>query len=159
MAFDLQRATMMRHHGNGDRGMTLFELLFVFVIAGLIIAFSVPSYQRFSGTANLKSGATMIVGEIRLARSKAIGTGRAQTIRFKSGDYCTVVAVDGGAISATRNLPRGIRYDWSVSTFPDSDVALGPDGRADQSGLIVVKNQRGDRDSVKVYTSGLVHVQ
>lgn len=142
-----------------ERGLSLLEIAIGLVIAGIILGFSIPSYRKYENSTSLKSGASMIIAEMRLARQKALGIGKAQTLRFKSGPGYSIEAESNGAVVAVRSLPSGIRYDWTNSTLPDSTVVIDADGRLDLSGFLVIADRYGREDTVRVYTSGLVHEQ
>ena len=142
-----------------ERGLSLLEIAIGLVIAGIILGFSIPSFRKYEDSTSLKSGASMIIGEMRLARQKALGMGKTQTLRFKSGPDFRIEAESNGAVAAVRSLPHGIRYDWTNSTLPDSTVVIDADGRIDLSGFLVIADRFGREDTVRVYTSGLVHEQ
>ncbi len=55
-----------------QKGFSLVELSVVVLLAGLILAFSTPSLNRYLTEARLRSSASRIAGEMRLARQKAV---------------------------------------------------------------------------------------
>ena len=139
-----------------ERGFTLIELMIVIGIMGILMAFSVPAFSSLSGTLQLRGAAENIAAQLRLAREKAIATGVDQPFYLNAGylnqsDYRTTPA---SGVGGSWRLPKGISYLWGTGT--DSAYVMQRDGRSDRSGLIILQNQRGLRDTVSVQFSGLV---
>ncbi len=139
-----------------ERGFSLIELMIVLVVLGLIIGYSIPSFQRFSSTLQLRGAGEDIAGQLRLAREKAIATGVVQPVSFRYGylgqsDYRTTPA---SGVGGSWRLPRGITYTWGAGV--ESTFVFQRDGRCDRSGLIVLQNRFGHRDTVSVLLSGFV---
>jgi prepilin-type N-terminal cleavage/methylation domain-containing protein len=135
-------------------GFTMVELAITLVVIGIIFTFSIPAYQNLTQS-NLLHGATAnMAAQMRLAREKAIATGVDQPMKFQanttSSDYRILLA--NGQVPAKWKLPKGITYyGMTVST-----VTLQKDGRASTANTIVLRDQRGNRDTVSVLVSGLV---
>jgi prepilin-type N-terminal cleavage/methylation domain-containing protein len=139
-----------------ERGFSLVELMIVLVVLGLIIGYSIPSFQRFSATLQLRGASENIAGQLRLAREKAIATGVVQPVSFRYGylgqsDYRTAPAT---GVGGSWRLPRGVTYAWGSGV--ESTFVFQRDGRCDRSGLIVLQNVYGHRDTVSVLLSGFV---
>lgn len=139
-----------------DTGFSLIEMAITVLVLGMVLAFSIPAFKGIMGSNNLRGTAENIAGQIRLAREKAIATGIAQPIHFRNAptnDY-HIHYTPSGVFGAQWALPRGITYvTVAGSTWWPS---MNPDGRVTSSGLIVLRNARGDRDTVSVLASGLV---
>ena len=141
------------------RGFTLIELAVVVVVLGTILAFGVPAYQRFNQTLQLQGSAQTLAAQINMARQKAIGTGASQTIHFFYGTYGYHYHIhNAGQPGPGWNFPKGIVYSWDSGTLPAMTVIMQPNGRADRSGMVILVNPRGLRDTVNVQLSGLVSV-
>ena len=139
-----------------ERGFSLIELAITVLVLGILFSFSIPAFQRVSATYQLTAAAENIAGQLRLAREKAIATGVAQPFNFKydylgKSDYHTAPA---SGVGGSWRLPRGITYAWTSGT--DSVYVLQKDGRCDRSGLIILQDARGIRDTVSVQLSGLI---
>lgn len=139
-----------------DRGFSLIELTIVGLVLGLIIGFGLPGFLRFSSTLQLQGASENVAGQLRLAREKAIATGVVQPVTFQYGylgesDYRTTPAV---GVGGSWRLPKGITYASGADI--DSSYVFQKDGRCDRSGLIILQNQRGHRDTVSVQLSGIV---
>jgi len=144
------------------RGFTLVELAVVILIFGLLIGFSIPAYQRISGSNQLKGTTENIAAQLRMARAKAMSTGMDQPMHFTpnylNSDYHIHFA--NGYIPAKWKFPRGITY-FSIGVQP----VLGKDGRVydafgnPASGVVILQDLQSNRDTVSVLTSGLVLVK
>jgi len=138
-----------------QRGFSMIELAIVLVIMGLLVAMAVPSMSGFRSSHMVKIATENIAGQLRLAREKAIGTGDTQTLRFRANFQDSDYHVWTGTEANPKwKLPPGISYLWSGGT--QDSFRLTRDGRSLDSGLIIVQDSRGFRDTVSVQRSGLV---
>ena len=145
----------MKTHTRTSAGFTLLELLIVIAVLGILLGIAVPTFASYRTSSQLKGGAETVAAVLRQARSAALGSGQAQTVRFASdaaGAYLRVLSVDN---SSQTRLPRGIA--WGAGT--PTSVSMGTDGRASASSYLVVADTRGARDTVSVQLSGLVLLQ
>ena len=69
-----------------ERGFTLFELLVVLFIMGVMAAVSIPYLRAYAVEAHLMGAGRVFVGEFRRARSIAIKRGTNTAIRFEKRD-------------------------------------------------------------------------
>ena len=142
------------------RGFTLIETAVVILILVLIAAFSLPAFLRLNRSLQLKGAVQNIAGQLQLMRQKAIASGTTQTMHFIIGfgsDYH--LHNTGQAPVPLVKFPRGIAYLWSTGTLSAQTVAMTADGRADRSGMVILRNPGGLRDTVNVQLSGLVLVE
>lgn len=139
------------------RGFTLVELAVTILVLGLLFAFSIPAYQNVSASYQLKGATENVAAQLRLAREKAIATGMDQPMHFTynylDSDYHIHYA--SGFVPAKWKLPRGITY-YSVTFTPISTPTMLRDGRTNASGNIILRDTRGNRDTVSVQMSGLI---
>ena len=142
------------------RGFTLVEMAVTILVLGLLFAFSIPAYQSVSSTYQLKGATENMAGQFRLAREKAIATGYKQPMHLV---YQWTDPIDGvvsdyhihyptGFAPFKWKLPRGITYYAMTS----STWMLSQDGRINPSGIIILRDQRGYRDTVSIQLSGLI---
>ncbi len=136
----------------GAEGFTLIELAITMVVIGLMLAFGLASYHSFSQDQQLRGSVEAVVGNVHLARVRAMSTGRAQRVSFDSTVTPAVVRSADATSSLSWPLPKGVHF---VSPAADT-FTLTSDGRASHSRYIVLQNPRGQRDTVSVETSGLV---
>ena len=138
------------------RGFTLVEMLVTILILGMLLAMSVPALQKSGRMQQLRGSSETIAGQLRMAREKAIATGRTQIMHFTMNyppgsewDY----HIHNATVEAGWALPRGV--SWYARP---SSVDFSKDGTVDNHGynLIVVQNAVGKRDTVVIQPSGLV---
>jgi prepilin-type N-terminal cleavage/methylation domain-containing protein len=138
-----------------SRGFSLVELAVTLVVFGLVLAFSIPAFQSFNTTQQLKGATENIAAQMRMMREVSISSNTNQTMHFfyatLGGDY----HIHNGVVQgATWSLPRNIVYYWGAGT--NSVMSSTPDGRMSSSGMIILEDGRGNRDTVSVLSSGLV---
>ena len=126
---------------------------------GLLLAISVPTIQTLSGSYTLKGNGEAIAGQLRLAREKAIATSVDQPLRFNAAfmnsDYR--IQYPSGSIGAKWSLSKGITYYWGAGTV--NAYTMQKDGRCNTSGMVILQDTRGNRDTISVQSSGLVLTQ
>lgn len=139
------------------RGFSLIEMVIVVAVMGIVVAMGVPSYKLWARSQSMKGAVQAIGGEVQQLRSRAMATGRTQTIHFAldstgAGDYHVH---ENGQITAKFDLPMNIVY----SVFNQGGFSITPDGRASNARLVILRDGRGHRDTVSVQLSGLVVVR
>ena len=144
----------MTRNPQHERGFSLIELMVSIVIFGLIIGFSVPSYQTYALTEKLRGTSENLVQTIQLQRSRAMATGQNVDINFNTGTPGGWTVMSNG-LSNQRALPNGITY---ASANPAS-LTLKSTGQVNNSGLVVFQNRTGTQDTVSIQLSGLALVR
>ena len=143
-------------------GFTLVEIAVTILILGLLFAIAAPSVQQLSGSYHLKAVGENLAGQLRLARERAIATGKNQHFHFSSfsgSDYYIYDHTTNTLVNGWK-FPKGITYGPSTVGWID----MATDGRAKwgtipASGYIVLQDTRGIRDTVSIEASGLVLTQ
>lgn len=141
-----------------DAGYSLLELMIVLIIGAIILGVTVPAFKAFTKSSDLKNAASQIVTQLTLAREKAISSGSTQTVRFIQGfqgdsDYHVWNPPDA---FPKWKLPKGVTYNWGAGT--QNTFRLTNDGRCLDSGMIILQNEAGIRDTISVRLSGLILV-
>ena len=139
-------------------GFTLVELMIVLVIGGLLLTFSMPTFNAFKRGSDLKTASHNIANQLVLAHDRAISSGVTVTLRFmkdyqSSSDYHVW---SNNVASPSWRLPGKVTY--SLDTGTQSTFRMTADGRCMDSGFIILKDDRGDRDTLSIRLSGLVIV-
>lgn len=118
----------------GARGFSLFELILVLAIAGLLAAVVIPSLPGALESARLRGTAGEVRAVLTLARTLAVSEARSRAVAFDlaRGEYG--IDADG----RKWQLPDGIRL--ATVRLGDSDRERGivrvrfyPDGSADEA--------------------------
>jgi type IV fimbrial biogenesis protein FimT len=143
--------TPIRRH---ERGFTLIELMVTIVIFGLLIGFSVPTYQSYALSQKLRGTSENLVQTIQLQRSRAMATGQNVNINFNTAAPAAWTVMSAGRMNRMA-LPNGISY---ASATPNT-IQLSRDGRVSTSALVVFQNRTGSRDTVSVQLSGLALIR
>ena len=143
--------TRIRRH---ERGFTLIELMVTIVIFGLLIGFSVPTYQSYALSQKLRGTSENLVQTIQLQRSRAMATGQDVNINFNTATPMGWTVMSQGRVNRMA-LPNGISY---ASAAPNT-IRLSRDGRVNTSALVVFENRTGAQDTVSVQLSGLTLIR
>jgi prepilin-type N-terminal cleavage/methylation domain-containing protein len=140
---------------SASAGFTLVEMAVTILLVGLLFALSVPTVQSLSSSYTLKGNTENIAAQLRLAREKAIATGVDQPMHFTfnyiDSDYHIHYPT---GLGAKWKLSKGLTYYWGAGTM--SAYTMTRDGRSSASGMIILQDARGTRDTVSVQLSGLV---
>lgn len=150
----------MSRNSSESRGFTLVELAVTLTVLGLLLAFSVPAFNRINQSYQLKSATQNVAGTLRLWRERSIARGTENQIHFNNfvpGTDWHVHEFDAAGaqigLHGGRKFPNGVSY-YTSTVSP----RFTKDGREKfgLSGFIVLRNQRGARDTVSVLASGLI---
>ena len=139
-------------------GFSLVELAITVLILGMLLAFGVPAINGLSVRYQLHGAVEDIAGQLRLARETAIATADTQYVHFSAGQFgCDYHIHNHGIVDPKWKLPNRIVYYWGAGT--QWEYKMIKDGRCLDSGMIILQDPRGNRDTVSVQASGLVLVK
>ena len=82
----------MKTHTQAAPGYTLVETAVVLVILGIMFGMGIPSFQSFRRAHLLQAGTENVLGQLRLARQKAIGIQHDQRLTFSTARLWSKVA-------------------------------------------------------------------
>src|SRR5262245_1676119 len=141
-------------------GFSLTELMTAVLILGILAAFSVPGVVKALAGWNLNASRNTVISEVKLLRQKAITQGRSLHVWFSPGSGTYWFQNPSTSLWTSYQLPSRVQF-LSV-TFVGSglggpyDTYLRPDGTSSRSGVIILQNNKGARDTVFVNLSGWV---
>lgn len=98
-------------------GITLIEIIIVFAIIGILAAFGIPEISRFSANYRVRSSATELLQNMRIARAMAIKENRKYLIVFDLENQRYLIGFDGDDVNGD-GIPEG---DGNLTTL-DSDT-------------------------------------
>ena len=143
------------------RGFTLLEMAVVVLIVGIIATFSVPAYVKLNRSLQLKGAVQNMAGQLQLARQKAMATGTPQIMHLYQGTFGVDYHIHntGQGPTGMWKFPKNVSYVWSAGTLAGQMVQMNADGRADRSGMVILRTLGGLADTINVQLSGLVLLQ
>ena len=137
-------------------GFSLVEMAITILVLGMLFAFSIPAFQGITASNNLKGATENLAAQLRLSREKAMSIQMEQPMHLNPNGLNTDYHIHypSGFIPATSRwtLPRGITF----YSYSDNWATMLKDGRIDGSGMVILRDERGNRDTVSYLSSGLV---
>ena len=138
-----------------DAGYTLVELAVVVLVVGIIVAFGLPGLARSITTNNLHNSSQVLIGEMNLARQKAITNSKQNWVWFATGGTTYWTLQSGEGWKGPFSLPS--RVTIANPNFSSLNYFwYGADGKPNTSGYVALVNTAGQRDTVNLDLSGSV---
>lgn len=149
-----------------NRGFTMIELLVVGAIFTIILAFSLPAFNKSRKTAKLMNATREVSSTMKLARSRAVASSNPVIVEFDAdaGTFRAFEDSDGDAIHDTGEIMIGpYELPGSVSFtdvgFADSKVTFTGSGAASETQSLVLLACSGHALRVDVSApTGLVYI-
>jgi len=153
------------------RGFTLLELMVACVIAGVVLAITVPGFLNFRSSLLRNQVKWGLIADLRYARQLAVTKHRSVIVAFGNGSATTNIttytihtdtngnrAKDTGELVLNRKLPNGALLTNVALTPPDSVIfdlsgSLWP---ATLGGQLQFKGPQGNVDTLNVSAIGMV---
>lgn len=142
-------------------GFSLLELMIVLAVFAILSSIAVPSFLSWRSEAKLKSAASMIRGDLEMARSRAIRENNFVVVSFNTVNY--EVFIDDGAgegdrgdyvrhaderLLRSRQLPAGVTIDLVKTDFQDDQTRFNGRGRIGRTGKVVIANSGGEAKTI-----------
>jgi general secretion pathway protein H len=139
-----------------SRGFSLVELLIVILLAGVILAISVPEIQRSLGSSRLRTSAVQLASELNYARTISVSRNSIYRVQLHNGNR-TFQIVDPQDPENPPRIRKRLERGIAFSALPASPVQFFPRGHA-REGRIELSNAFGQTIAVVVLPSGMVEV-
>jgi prepilin-type N-terminal cleavage/methylation domain-containing protein len=145
----------------GNRGFSFVEMLVVFIIVGVVVAFGLPRLRDSLQKSNVRSARAGMATLVAKARAAAVSRGCTATMKFTSGTSGTVAisvcTVGGGGTEILGGVDSlAARYQVTMTSSADS---LKFDARGlsvGYSGMTVRFSSNSASDSVLINPLGKV---
>jgi general secretion pathway protein H len=135
--------------GRAEAGFTLIELLVTLGLAGLLLALVPPLLDKGGDRARLAHDRRLLLAELRLARSSAIASDRAVTVRFD------LERRRFGIETPDRPFAGGIDVSLETPLEDRGAIRFFPDGSA-SGGAITLANAGGRADLAVDWLTGAI---
>jgi prepilin-type N-terminal cleavage/methylation domain-containing protein len=113
----------MRSHDRSDRGFTLIDTLVVTSVLGIVMAIAVPNVLASIDAVRLGQAARSVERELQIAKSRAVGKGRAFRVRFNcpsAGTYRITELIGTVSVPVAADSAAN-RCDPAAYPFPAAD--------------------------------------
>ncbi len=149
-----------------QRGFSMVELLVVAAIFTLVLAFSLPAFNKSTKTAKLMNATREVSSTMKLARSRAVASSNPVIVEFDedAGTFQAFEDADGDATHDAGEIMIG-PYDLPGNVsftdigFADSKVTFTGSGAASESQSLVLLACSGHALRVEVSApTGLVYI-
>jgi len=134
-------------------GFTLIELGVALSVFGMLALASVPAISRYIQDYRLDGASSNLIGDLRLCRHRAVAEANnyvlilntsTETYSILDDDNNNGEEDDGENLIGPVDLPGGMDLrNGPWIPFPDDKITLRPDGTADATGIITIRNSRG----------------
>lgn len=135
-------------NGRGGQGFSLFELLIVLVLMGLIAGIAAPATGRFLDKLRFREQTSQLLAGVRYARLLAISKGR--VVRLSLDEQENAIAITG---ALTEMRPLDLADQGAIELTPAS-IVFYPEGQASPARLASIQGERR-REFVMDPLSGL----
>lgn len=147
------------------KGVTLIELIVVFVIIAIGAVLTVPAMGSWISHYRLRSATRDIASTLRVAQMRAVSINVDHRVSFTGGTGAAASyvlerntrGVDWVQEGVAQPLPIGIQL---ATNFTDNKVVFRPNSSADQAGSVTLQNPKGTTRTITVlFSTGKITVQ
>ena len=144
------------------RGVTLIELIVVFVIIAIGATLMVPNMGAWLPNYRLRSAARDLVSTMRAAQMRAVSNNADYQVSITGGSY-TLQRYSSGLATwipegDTVTLPTGVTINSNTFINPASNPLFRPNSSSN-GGSIVIGNTKGMRTITVLPSTGRISIQ
>jgi prepilin-type N-terminal cleavage/methylation domain-containing protein len=164
----------MRNKEPDNKGFTILEMVVAIAIAAILAGFALPSFVSWQNSSRLRGAAVNLVGDLEMAKIRAIRENSQVVAQFSSEGY--TIFVDNGAGGGTagdwvrngaeplvqdRQLPGGVTVDLASLTLTDDRLRFNGKGQPPDvaAGETIPLQNKVGRKSVTLNRLGAVRIQ
>ena len=133
------------------RGVTLVELIIVFVIIGFLATLMVPGFGAWLPRYRLRSATRDIVSTLRSAQMRAVSESKPYTVSFNTADTGIASNTGYAYAGAVRTLPTGITI--VSNTLIGLKAEFDSDCTCPSAGSITLENTKGGQNKITILSS------
>lgn len=143
---------------HADRGFTMIEMMVVLVVAGIVAAVAVPSFQPAIAGMQLRSATQDVASALRHVRGFALATGKEQIFFLNVTNHWYRVS----GRKKTYGLPGGVKLDLFTADQEQTEDGQGgairfyPDGSATGGRVTLSASGRKFKVDVNWLTGAIV---
>ena len=143
------------------KGVTLVELLVVFVIIAMLALLMTPNIVGWMPSYRLRSATRDIVSTMRYAQMKAISnTGRQYVVNFNVGTNSYILQYNTGGFvfndGSVQTAPPGVTIN--IAGLPGGTATFNTDSTS-SGGVVRLQNTKGTRNITVNSATGRVMIQ
>lgn len=158
-----------------DTGFTLFELMVVMAMIGLLVAITVPSMISWRGNSKLNGAALNLRGDLEMAKARAVTENTNVAVKFFTKGYHIFIDNGAGGGIANNWIQEGDELALRIRKFPAdiTETVTFNNNRTRFSGkgmlditisppavdTITIKNSAGSTKIIEVFVLGRIRVQ
>lgn len=136
----MKKIRMILCNSNNDKGFSLFEILTVLVIFGILAAVSIPSAGRFMDNLDIRRQTQKFMSILRYARLMSITSAKKVHVTLENYGYEDCVFRLHGGIDEVR--PCGLHEDDILMVEPEADIVFYPEGQATPALVTFVRDEK-----------------
>jgi prepilin-type N-terminal cleavage/methylation domain-containing protein len=142
------------------KGVTLIELIVVFVIIAIGAALTIPNMGSWIANYRLRTATRDITSTLRVAQMKAVSNNLDYRVSFDTGARTYILQRNTGGLwldeGAAQTLPTGIRMDPAPTNNP---LTFSPNSSSN-GGTVYLKNPKETPRTIRVLPStGRITIQ
>jgi len=143
------------------KGVTLIELIVVFVIIAIGAALTIPNMGSWIQSYRLRSATRDITSNLRVAQMRAVSNNLNYQVSFDVGARTYILRRNSGGLwvdeGTAQTLPTGIRINDPAPT--NNPLTFSPNSSSN-GGTVTLKNTKNDERKISVLPStGRISIQ